>query len=51
MGTIGLAVVDALQQAGARKIIGVDTDEDSSRAQEMCGMRRGRRAKSAPTPC
>lgn len=27
LGTIGLAVVDALQEAGARKIIGVDTDE------------------------
>jgi Zn-dependent alcohol dehydrogenase len=27
LGTIGLAVVDALREAGARRIIGVDTDE------------------------
>ena len=27
LGTIGLAVIDALQEAGARMIIGVDTDE------------------------
>ena len=27
LGTIGLAVVDALREAGARKIIGIDTDE------------------------
>ena len=35
LGTIGLAVVDALQEAGARKIIGVDTDEGKfARAKE-----------------
>ena len=27
LGTIGLAVIDALKEAGARQIIGVDTDE------------------------
>ena len=27
LGTIGLAVIDALKEAGARRIIGVDTDE------------------------
>ena len=26
LGTIGLAVIDALQEAGAKKIIGIDTD-------------------------
>ena len=35
LGTIGLAVVDALQEAGARMIIGVDTDEGKfARAKE-----------------
>ena len=35
LGTIGLAVVDALQEAGARRIIGVDTDEGKfARAKE-----------------
>ena len=35
LGTIGLAVIDALQEAGARKIIGVDTDEGKfARAKE-----------------
>ena len=35
LGTIGLAVIDALQEAGARKIIGVDTEEGKfARAKE-----------------
>ncbi len=35
LGTIGLAVVDALREAGARRIIGVDMDEGKfARAKE-----------------
>lgn len=35
LGTIGLAVIDALQEAGARMIIGIDTDEGKfARAKE-----------------
>lgn len=35
MGTIGLAVVDALREAGAKRIIAIDTDEGKfARAKE-----------------
>lgn len=42
LGTIGLAVVDALQEAGARMIIGVDTDEG-----KFHGQRSGARLTSS----
>lgn len=37
LGTIGLAVIDALKEAGARRIIGVDTDEGKFERAEKWG--------------